>query len=107
MQGEKFTRETCVFVLFCVHISGEVAKGRKKRAGVWVEGGVSGGEGGVSDVLLDVIKTGPYTNNFMAICCLQSAALSALKLQCEPQTRLPVALKCCLRGETAILLPKP
>lgn len=57
--------------------------------------------GWISDVSPGVIKTGGggYTNNFMGVCCLQSSALDALKLQCQLQTQFLVSLKCCLRGK--------
>lgn len=54
--------------------------------------------GWISDVSPGVIKGG-YTNNLMGVCCLQSSALDALKLQCQLQTQLLVSLKCCLRGK--------
>ncbi len=64
------------------------------------------GRGWISVVLPDVIKTGAYTNNFMGICCLQSSAPSALKLQRESRAYLIFSSECS-PGETAILFPKP
>lgn len=46
------------------------------------------GEGWISVVLPDVIKTGPCTNNFTGICCLQSSLPAGLKLRRELQTYL-------------------
>lgn len=39
------------------------------------------GEGAVCNLLS--LRSGPYTNNFMGICCLQSSVLSRFKVQRE------------------------